>query len=184
MNSSQSIPAHSLCQTLGQCRRAKKATEQCNSEGAKNGGKRSGKKDTYPSLPSSRVFAQLFSIRFPYYLEAWNRLSNAQHSDRSTSKKVIFHWSQRLTLICFLNVVHGSVFFKAAWIIYIKKRQIKTNDWQREGESKNIIVSRQSIQLNLSTTANLGTEESSHCKEVAVVGRSEIWVNVWTGCRR
>ena len=91
VNSSQSTLAHSLCQTLGQCRQAKKATEQCNSEGAKNSGKRSGKRDTYPSLPSSRVFAQLFSIRFPSYLEAWNRLSNAQHSDRSTSKKVIFH---------------------------------------------------------------------------------------------
>ena len=90
VNSSQSTPAHSLCQTLGQCRRAKKATEQCNSEGAKNGGKRSGKIDTYPSLPSCRVFAQLFSIRFPYYLEAWNRLSNAQHSDRSTSKNSHF----------------------------------------------------------------------------------------------
>ena len=57
VNSSQSTPAHSLCQALGQCRRAKKATEQYNCEGAKNGGKRSGKRDTYPSLPSSRVFA-------------------------------------------------------------------------------------------------------------------------------
>ena len=27
------------------------------------------------------------------------------------------------------------------------------------------------IQLNLSTTATLGTEESDHCKEVAVVER-------------
>ena len=51
-----------------------------------------------------------------------------------------------------------------------QKRQIKTNDWQREGESKTIIVSRQSIQLNLSTTATLWIEESGHCKEVAVVG--------------
>ena len=51
-----------------------------------------------------------------------------------------------------------------------QKRQIKTSDWQREGESKNVIVSRQSIQLNLSTTATLWIEESGHCKEVAVVG--------------
>jgi len=87
VNSSQSTPAHSLCQTLGQCRRAKKATEQCNSEGAKSGGKRAEERrlSVSPQLP--RVFGQLFSIRFPYYLEAWNRLSNAQHSDRSTSKK-------------------------------------------------------------------------------------------------
>ena len=55
-----------------------------------------------------------------------------------------------------------------------QKRQIKTSDWQREGESKNIIVSRQSIQFNLSTTATLWIEESGDCKEVAVVGRSEI----------
>ena len=89
-------------------------------------------------------------------------------------KKSFFTDLQRLTLICLLNVVHSSVLFKAAWIIYIKKRQIKTNDWQREGESKNIIVSRQSIQFNLSTTATLWIEESGHCKEVAVVGRSEI----------
>ena len=55
-----------------------------------------------------------------------------------------------------------------------QKRQIKTIDWQREGESKNIIVSRQSIQFNLSTTATLETGEGAHCKEEAVVGRSEI----------
>ena len=27
------------------------------------------------------------------------------------------------------------------------------------------------IQLNLSTTATMGTEESDHCKEVPVIGR-------------
>ena len=32
---------------------------------------------TYPSLPSSpAVFAQLFSMRFHYYLGAWNRLAH------------------------------------------------------------------------------------------------------------
>ena len=55
-----------------------------------------------------------------------------------------------------------------------KANQNKLNDWQREGEGKNIIFSRHSIQLNLSTTVTLGTEESGHCKVVAVVGRSEI----------
>ena len=31
--------------------------------------------DTYPPLPSSpEVFTQIFSMRFPLYLGAWNRL--------------------------------------------------------------------------------------------------------------
>ena len=32
------------------------------------------------------------------------------------------------------------------------------------------------LQLNLSTTATLGTEESGHCKEVAVIER---WKEEW-----
>ena len=34
------------------------------------------------------------------------------------------------------------------------------------------------VQLNLSTTATLGAEESGHCKEVAVVERFQTRVNV------
>ena len=60
VNSSQSTPAHSLCQTLGQCRRAKKATEQCNSEGAKNGGKRSREERHLPFPPQLPRFRTTF----------------------------------------------------------------------------------------------------------------------------
>ena len=38
------------------------------------------------------------------------------------------------------------------------------------------------ILLNLSTTATLGTEESGHRKEVAVVERFLTRVNVWIFC--
>ena len=38
------------------------------------------------------------------------------------------------------------------------------------------------IQLNLSTVATLGTEETGHCKEVAVVERFWTRINVWIFC--
>ena len=146
----KSTPADSLCQTLGQCRRAK------------NGGKR----DTYPSLPISPAFSHKFSLCvFPAILEpgtgfpVYSTLTG-QHPENS-----FFTDLQRLTLICLLNVVHSSVFFKAAWVIYIKISKLKQMT-ERRGGSKNIIVSRQRIQLNLP------------CREVAAVGRSETRVNV------
>ena len=38
------------------------------------------------------------------------------------------------------------------------------------------------VQFNLSTMATVGTEESGHCKEVAVLERFQTRVDVWIFC--
>ena len=133
MNSSQSTPAHSLCQTLGQCRRAKKATEQCNSEGAKPAGR-----ETLiclsPALP--RLSHNFSLYAFPTILKPGTGYPVHSTLTDQHQKKSFFTDLQRLTLICLLNVVHSSVLFKAAWVICVEKGKSKQMTGKEMEKSK------------------------------------------------
>ena len=92
-----------LCQALGQCRGAKKARKQRKSERAKNGGR---KKILSPQ--PSRGFSHFFSIRFPHYLRALNRLD--WFKAPFTRLRVKATWHQKYANWCGRSLFNNTLF--------------------------------------------------------------------------
>ena len=81
---------------------------------------------TLTLLSPAAAFSHNFSLyAFPIILKPGTGYPMHSTLTDQHQKKSFFTDFQRLTLICLLNVVHSSVLFKAAWIIYIKKDKSK-----------------------------------------------------------